>query len=309
MSAPVRGLLDGITRIGVVGAGQMGRGIAQLAASYGFAVTLADAQRDIAERGRSTIAQQLAKLVDKQKMTAADRDQIVARIQPTDLYGGDLEAADFVIEAATENVATKREIFQALDQACRGGVVLATNTSSISITAIGATVTRPERVIGMHFMNPPPVMKLVEIIRGLATADATYETTRALAERLGKETVMSRDISGFIVNRVLMPMLNEACFALYEGIGSVDDLDKAIQLGLNHPMGPFALMDLIGLDTSLAILEVLHREFGDPKYRPCPLLRQYVAAGWLGRKSGRGFHHYGEGARGPAGAPASGAIR
>ena len=305
MSAPVRGLLDGITRIGVVGAGQMGRGIAQLAASHGFAVTLADAQRDIAERGRATIGQQLAKLVDKQKMTAADRDQIVARIQPSDLYGGDLEAADFVVEAATENVATKREIFQALDQVCRGGVVLATNTSSISITAIGAAVTRPERVIGMHFMNPPPLMKLVEIIRGLATGDATYETTRALAERLGKETVMSRDISGFIVNRVLMPMLNEACFALYEGIGSVDDLDKAIQLGLNHPMGPFALMDLIGLDTSLAILEVLHREFGDPKYRPCPLLRQYVAAGWLGRKSGRGFHHYAEGAA----APASGPIR
>ena len=305
MSAPVRGLLDGITRIGVVGAGQMGRGIAQLAASHGFGVTLADAQRDIAERGRATIGQQLAKLVDKQKMTAADRDQIVARIQPSDLYGGDLEAADFVIEAATENVATKREIFQALDQVCRGGVVLATNTSSISITAIGAAVTRPERVIGMHFMNPPPLMKLVEIIRGLATGDATYETTRALAERLGKETVMSRDISGFIVNRVLMPMLNEACFALYEGIGSVDDLDKAIQLGLNHPMGPFALMDLIGLDTSLAILEVLHREFGDPKYRPCPLLRQYVAAGWLGRKSGRGFHHYAEGAA----VPTSGPIR
>jgi 3-hydroxybutyryl-CoA dehydrogenase len=294
MSASPRGPLDGITRIGVVGAGQMGRGIAQLAASQGFAVTLADAQRDIAERGRATIGQQLAKLVEKQKVTAADRDAILGRIQPTDLYGGDLEAADFVIEAATENPTTKREIFEALDQACRGGVVLATNTSSISITAIGAAVTRPERVIGMHFMNPPPLMKLVEIIRGLATADATYETTRALAERLGKETVLSRDISGFIVNRVLMPMLNEACFALYEGIGSVDDLDKAIQLGLNHPMGPFALMDLIGLDTSLAILEVLHRELGDPKYRPCPLLRQYVAAGWLGRKSGRGFHVYGD---------------
>src|SRR3954470_12101049 len=292
MSAPVRGLLDGITRIGVVGAGQMGRGIAQLAASHGFAVTLADAQRDIAERGRATIGQQLAKLVEKQKMTTADRDEIVARIQPTDLYGGDLEAADFVIEAATENVATKREIFQALDQVCRGGVVLATNTSSISITAIGAAVTRPERVIGMHFMNPPPLMKLVEIIRGLATGDATYEVTRALAERLGKQTVLSRDIPGFIVNRVLMPMLNEACFALYEGIGSVEDMDIAIQLGLNHPMGPFSLMDLIGLDTTLSILEVLHRNLGDPKYRPCPLLRQYVAAGWLGRKTGRGFYHY-----------------
>ena len=304
MSAPVRGPLDGISRIGVVGAGQMGRGIAQLAASYGFAVTLADAQRDIAERGRAAIAQQLARLVDKQKVTAADRDQIVARIQSTDLYGGELEAVDFVIEAATENFTTKREIFAALDQACRGGVVLATNTSSISITAIGAAVTRPERVIGMHFMNPPPLMKLVEIIRGLATADATYATTRALAERLGKQTVLSRDISGFIVNRVLMPMLNEACFALYEGIGSVDDLDTAIQLGLNHPMGPFALMDLIGLDTTLAILEVLHRDLGDPKYRPCPLLRQYVAAGWLGRKSGRGFHSYASEI-----APTSGPVR
>ncbi len=284
--------IEGIQRIGVVGAGQMGRGIAQLAASHGFTVTLADAQRDIAERGRVLVGAQLAKLVDKEKLTSEERERILARIEPTDLYGGDLEAADFVVEAATENADTKREIFAALDQACRGGVVLATNTSSISITSIGAAVTRPERVIGMHFMNPPPIMKLVEIIRGLATADATYETTRALAERLGKDTVLSRDISGFIVNRLLMPMLNEACFALYEGIASVEDLDIAIHLGLNHPMGPFALMDLIGLDTTLAILEVMHRELGDPKYRPCPLLRQYVAAGWFGRKTGRGFHRY-----------------
>ncbi len=181
--------------------------------------------------------------------------------------------------------------------------MLATNTSSISITMIGAAVTRPERVIGMHFMNPPPLMKLVEIIRGLATGDDTYETTRALAERLGKKTVVSRDIPGFIVNRMLMPMLNEACFAFYEGIGSVEDMDTAINLGLNHPMGPFALMDLIGLDTTLSILEVMHRELGDSKYRPCPLLRQYVAAGWLGRKAGRGFYHY------PAQAQATGPIR
>ena len=264
----------------------MGRGIAQLAASHGFDVTLADAQRDIAERGRAADRPAArAGWSTRRSSTAAEREQILARIEPTDLYGGELEAVDFVVEAATEDFATKREIFAALDRACRGGVVLATNTSSISITAIGAAVTRPERVIGMHFMNPPPLMKLVEIIRGLATADATYETTRALAERLGKETVVSRDIPGFIVNRVLMPMLNEACFALYEGIGSVEDLDAAIQLGLNHPMGPFALMDLIGLDTTLAILEVMHRELGDPKYRPCPLLRQYVAAGWLGRKT------------------------
>ena len=193
---------------------------------------------------------------------------MLARIEPCDLYGKELEAVDFVVEAATEDVVVKREVFATLDRACRGGVVLATNTSSISITTIGAAVTRPERVIGMHFMNPPPLMKLVEIIRGLATGDGTYEMTRALAERLGKQTVLSRDIPGFIVNRVLMPMLNEACFALYEGIGSVEDMDIAIQLGLNHPMGPFALMDLIGLDTTLSILEVLHRNLGDPKYRP-----------------------------------------
>jgi 3-hydroxybutyryl-CoA dehydrogenase len=289
MSAP----LESIHRVGVIGAGQMGRGIAQLAAGQGFAVTLADIGRDIAERGRSMVGKQLDKLVEKGKLGAAERAQMLGRIEPCDLYGKELEAVDFVVEAATEDYATKREIFATLDRACRGGVVLATNTSSISITAIGAAVTRPERVIGMHFMNPPPVMKLVEIIRGLATADATYEVTRALAVELGKETVLSRDIPGFIVNRVLMPMLNEACFALYEGIASVEDLDVAIQLGLNHPMGPFALMDLIGLDTTLAILEVLHRELGDPKYRPCPLLRQYVAAGWLGRKAGRGFHRYG----------------
>ncbi|HVZ74368.1 MAG TPA: 3-hydroxyacyl-CoA dehydrogenase NAD-binding domain-containing protein [Polyangia bacterium] len=281
-----------IEHIGVVGAGQMGRGIAQLAASRGLQVTLVDAGRELAERGRTAVSQQLARLVDKQKITAGERDATLGRIRCADLYAGDLEAVDFVVEAATESFETKREIFHALDQHCRGGVILATNTSSISITAISAVVKRPDRVIGMHFMNPPPLMKLVEIIRGLPTSDATYQTTRALAERFGKETVTSRDISGFIVNRVLMPMLNEACFALFEGIASVEDIDKAVHLGLNHPMGPFTLLDLIGLDTALAILEVLHRELGDPKYRPCPLLRQYVAAGWLGRKTGRGFHQY-----------------
>jgi 3-hydroxybutyryl-CoA dehydrogenase len=281
-----------IERLGVIGAGQMGRGIAQLAAVRGLAVTLVDSSRDLAERGRAVIATQLGQLVEKKKITAEERDAALARIVPADIYGGDLESVDFVVEAATENIDLKREIFGALDQACRPGVILATNTSSISITGIGAAVTRPDRVIGMHFMNPPPIMKLVEIIRGLPTSDATYETTRALAERLGKTTVVSRDIPGFIVNRILMPMLNEACFALFEGIAVEKDIDVAIQLGLNHPMGPCALMDLIGLDTTLAILEVLHRELGDPKYRPCPLLRQYVAAGWLGRKAGRGFYHY-----------------
>jgi 3-hydroxybutyryl-CoA dehydrogenase len=299
MSAP----LESIRRVGVIGAGQMGRGIAQLAAGQGFAVTLADMGRDIAERGRSMVGQQLDKLVGKGKLAAAERAQMLARIEACDLYGKELEAVDFVVEAATEDVTVKREIFETLDRACRGDVVLATNTSSISITAIGAAVKRPERVIGMHFMNPPPLMKLVEIIRGLATADATYELTRALAERLGKQTVVSRDIPGFIVNRVLMPMLNEACFALYEGIGTVDDMDVAIQMGLNHPMGPFTLMDLIGLDTTLSILEVMHKNLGDQKYRPCPLLRQYVAAGWLGRKTGRGFYTY------PPASPSSGPVR
>jgi 3-hydroxybutyryl-CoA dehydrogenase len=280
-----------IERMGVIGAGQMGRGIAQLAASRGIEVVMADAGRDLAERGKGIIAAQLATLVDKGKLAGLEREVLLARIRPADLYA-DLEAVDFVVEAATETFEVKREIFEALDRNCRPDVVLATNTSSISITAIAGVVKRPGRVIGMHFMNPPPLMKLVEIIRGLATTDETFEVTRNLAERLDKTTVVSRDVPGFIVNRILMPMLNEACFALFEGIGSVADIDQAIGLGLKHPMGPMTLMDLIGLDTTLAILEVLHRELGDPKYRPCPLLRQYVAAGWLGRKTGRGFHVY-----------------
>jgi len=297
-----------IEHIGVIGAGQMGRGIAQLCASRGLSVTLVDVGRDVAERGRAAIAMELARLAGKQKITESERDQTLARIHSADLYAGDLEAVDFVVEAATETFEVKREIFLALDRACRGGVILASNTSSLSITAISSVVKRPDRVIGMHFMNPPPLMKLVEIIRGLPTSDGTFETTRALAERLGKQTVTSRDIPGFIVNRILMPMLNEACFALYEGIASVEDIDTAINLGLNHRMGPFQLMDLIGLDTSLAILEVMHRELGDPKYRPCPLLRQYVAAGWLGRKSGRGFHQYPKAVPGAAAGTGSGAV-
>jgi len=280
-----------VERLGVIGAGQMGRGIAQLAASHGLTVVLADQGRDLADRGKAVVAAQLASLVEKGKVTPAAREGILDRIRPADLYG-DLQSVDFVIEAATETFEVKREIFRALDRDCRPGVILATNTSSISITAIAGCVMRPGRVIGMHFMNPPPLMKLVEITRGLPTAEDTYETTRQLAERLGKTTVVSRDVPGFIVNRILMPMLNEACFALYEGIGTVEDIDVAVTLGLNHPMGPLSLMDLIGLDTTLSILEVLHSQLGDPKYRPCPLLRQYVAAGWLGRKAGRGFRSY-----------------
>ena len=280
-----------VERLGVIGAGQMGRGIAQLAASHGLTVVLADQGRDLADRGKAVVGAQLAALVEKGKVTPAAREGILDRIRPADLYG-DLQSVDFVVEAATETFEVKREIFRALDRDCRPGVILATNTSSISITAIAGCVMRPGRVIGMHFMNPPPLMKLVEITRGLPTADETYQITRQLAEHLGKTTVVSRDVPGFIVNRILMPMLNEACFALYENIGTVEDIDVAVTLGLNHPMGPLSLMDLIGLDTTLSILEVLHSQLGDPKYRPCPLLRQYVAAGWLGRKAGRGFRTY-----------------
>ena len=216
-----------ISRLGIIGAGQMGRGIAQLAASRGIDVLLIDAGRDVAERGKAQVAVRLAMLVDKGKMSASERDEIVGLIHPSDLYG-DLESVDFVIEAATEQFETKREIFRALDRGCRPGVVFATNTSSLSITGLAGAVTRPGRVIGMHFMNPPPVMKLVEIIRGLATSEDTYLVTRALCERLGKTTVVSRDIPGFIVNRILMPMLNEACFTFYEGIGSREDIDQAV---------------------------------------------------------------------------------
>jgi 3-hydroxybutyryl-CoA dehydrogenase len=280
-----------IDSIGVVGGGQMGRGIAQVAAAAGLDVVLVDATAALAERGRDLLVAQLGKLVDKGKLPAVDRDALLARLR-VGRGLGDLADVDFAIEAATESLAVKQQIFADLDRSCRPGVILATNTSSISITALSARTKRPEHVIGVHFMNPVPVMKLVELIRGLPTSDDTYLAAKALAERFGKTTVVSRDIPGFIVNRVLMPMVNEAVFALYEGIASVEDIDRACALGLNHPLGPRALIDLIGLDTTLAILEVLHRELGDSKYRPCPLLRQYVAAGWLGRKTGRGFYRY-----------------
>jgi 3-hydroxybutyryl-CoA dehydrogenase len=294
-----------VERLGVIGAGQMGRGIAEVAAARGIEVVLADASRDLADRGKSIIAAQLAGLVDRGKIAGTERELILDRIRPADLYG-DLGAVDFVVEAATESFEVKREIFRSLDRDCRPEIVLASNTSSISITAIAGSVVRPGRVIGMHFMNPPPLMKLVEIIRGLGTTEQTFQVTRGLAERLGKTTVVSRDVPGFIVNRLLMPMLNEACFALFEGIGTVEDLDTAVSLGLRHPMGPMTLMDLIGLDTTLAILETMHENLGDPKYRPCPLLRQYVAAGWLGRKAGRGFYVYSGTPGGASGSSASG---
>jgi 3-hydroxybutyryl-CoA dehydrogenase len=283
--------MSALERMGVVGAGQMGRGIAQVAAQAGLQVVLADATASLAEKGRAAMVAQLGKLVEKGKLPAADRDALLGRIK-VGANLADLADVDFAMEAASESPAVKQQIFADLDRICRPGIILATNTSSIGITGLAARTKRPDRVIGMHFMNPVPVMKLVEIIRGLPTSDETYETTRALAVTFGKETVVSRDVPGFVVNRVLMPLINEAIFVLYEGIATAEDIDKAIHLGLNHPMGPLALADLIGLDTTLAILEVMHRELGEPKYRPCTLLRQYVAAGWLGRKAGRGFYQY-----------------
>jgi 3-hydroxybutyryl-CoA dehydrogenase len=279
------------TRIGVVGAGQMGGGIAQVAADKGLSVVLVDINQQAADKGKAKIAASLDKLVQKGKVTAESRDALLSRISPSGDYAA-LSDCEIVVEAATENQDLKRKIFAEIDRVLAPSAILATNTSSISITLLAAQTRRPEQVIGMHFMNPVPLMSLVEIIRGLQTSDATYETTLALSRALGKEVVTARDVPGFIVNRLLIPFLNEACFALAENLGTVEDIDKGVKLGLNHPMGPFQLADLIGLDTCLAIAEVLHRELGEDKYRPAPLLRSYVAAGWLGRKSGRGFYKY-----------------
>jgi 3-hydroxybutyryl-CoA dehydrogenase len=254
-------------KIGVVGAGQMGGGIAQVAADKGHQVVLVDISREVAERGKGKIAGSLDKLVQKGKLTAEARDGLLARIAPAGEYAA-LSDCDLVVEAATENQELKKKIFIEIDRALAPSAILATNTSSISITLLAAATKRPEQVIGMHFMNPVPVMSLVEIIRGLQTSDATYQTTVELSRALGKEVVTARDVPGFIVNRLLIPFLNEACFALSEGLGTIEDIDKAIKLGLNHPMGPFTLADLIGLDTCLAIAEVLHRELGEDKPRP-----------------------------------------
>jgi len=278
-----------IQRIGVVGAGQMGRGIAQVAAQAGIHVVLMDANPDLARQAITTIDTGLLKLVDKGKLTGSEHEAASALLEAADAPAA-LAGCELVIEAAPESEAIKREIFAAVAPHIKG--ILATNTSSISITKLAAATSRPHQVIGMHFMNPVPLMKLCEIIRGLATDEDTYQTTLGLAKKLGKTAVTSRDVPGFIVNRILIPLLNEACFALYEGLGTAVDIDTGIELGLNHPMGPLTLADFIGLDTCLSIAEVLHRELGDDKYRPCPLLRQYVAAGWLGRKTGRGFYRY-----------------
>lgn len=276
---------------GVVGGGQMGRGIAQVAAQQGFEVPLLDMTVEQAQGAHAKIGKDLVKLVEKGRLAEEDRARVLARIHPIGSYEG-LAHADFVVEAATEDFRLKSKIFEQADAVIKPGAIIASNTSSISLTKLAAVTKRPERVIGMHFMNPVPVMKLVEIVRALQTSDDTYQTTRDIALRMNKTVVSTKDMPGFIVNRMLIPFLNEACFALQEDLGTVEDIDTGAKLGLNHPMGPFELADLIGLDTVLYIAEVLHREFGDDKYRPPAILRNYVAAGWIGRKSGRGFYDY-----------------
>lgn len=280
-----------INTIGVVGAGQMGNGIAQVAAATGFDVILSDISQEALDRGMGTITKSLDKFVSKEKISSEERDAILARITTT-LTLEEVAKADLVVEAATEREDLKLNIFKQLDELAPEHTILATNTSSISITRIAGATNRPEKVIGMHFMNPVPIMKLVEIIRGLATSDETYATVNEAAEKMGKTTVLAQDYPGFIVNRILMPMINEAVYALMEGVGSVEDIDAAMKLGTNQPMGPLTLADFIGLDTCLAIMNVLHENLGDTKYRPCPLLRKYVDAGWLGRKVKRGFYDY-----------------
>ena len=280
-----------IKTLGVVGAGQMGSGIAQVAAASGLSVLMSDIRDEFVQRGASAIRDSLGRLVKKEKMTAEDRQAILGRITGTTSLP-DLSRADFVVEAATENETLKLKIFTDLDGICRPGVILSSNTSSISITKIASATKRPEKVIGMHFMNPVPMMKLVEIINGLATSEETFAATRDLSLRMGKTPVPANDFPGFISNRILMPMINEAIYTLYEGVGAPQDIDEIMKLGMNHPMGPLTLADLIGLDTCLAIMRVLHSGLGDAKYRPCPLLIKYVDAGWLGRKSGRGFYNY-----------------
>ncbi|WP_339175109.1 3-hydroxybutyryl-CoA dehydrogenase [Solibacillus sp. FSL R5-0691] len=280
-----------IQKVMVIGAGQMGSGIAQVCAQAGYDVILNDMKEEFFERGLNTITKNLARDVEKGRKTEEEKTAVLARITKS-LTIEDAKSADIIIEAAVENMDIKQSIFKQLDELAPKHAILATNTSSLPITEIAAVTKRPEQVIGMHFMNPVPVMKLVEIIRGLATSDEVYETVADMTKQLGKTGVEVNDFPGFISNRILLPMINEAIYALYEGVATKEAIDDVMKMGMNHPMGPLTLADFIGLDTCLSIMEILHEGLGDSKYRPCPLLRKYVAAGWLGKKSGRGFYIY-----------------
>jgi 3-hydroxybutyryl-CoA dehydrogenase len=280
-----------IKTIGVVGAGTMGNGIAQVAARAGLQVILRDIKEEFLQRGMAAVDKSLQRDVDKERLTEEDKRAIVGRIQTVTEMGA-LAESDLIVEAVTEDLNVKRDVFRQLDELTRPEAILASNTSSISITKLGAATKRPDKVIGMHFMNPVPVMKLIEIIRGIATSDETYNIVRDLTLKLDKTPLECNDMPGFVANRVLMPMINEAIFALYEGVATRESIDGIMKLGMNHPMGPLTLADFIGLDVCLAILNVLHEGLGDPKYRACPLLKRYVDAGWLGRKTGRGFYEY-----------------
>ena len=280
-----------IKMIGVVGAGQMGNGIAQVASHSGFQVVMSDIADSFVQKGLSTISKNLDRMVEKGKIPSQKKNEIMERIRGT-VRTQDLAEVDFVVEAATENEPLKLNIFKELDQICRKEIILSSNTSSLSVTKIASATQRPSQVIGMHFMNPVPVMQLVEIIRGLQTSQEAFNTVKSLAEKMGKTPVEANDFPGFISNRILMPMINEAIYTLFEGVGTPEAIDTVMKLGANHPMGPLALADLIGLDTCLAIMEVLYQGFADSKYRPCPLLKKYVDAGYLGRKTGRGFYTY-----------------
>jgi 3-hydroxybutyryl-CoA dehydrogenase len=280
-----------IKTFGVIGAGQMGGGIAQVAAASGLDVIMSDISEECTAAGLATIEKNLVRSVEKGKLETDEANAILSRLKTTTNLG-DMAEADYVVEAAVEMEDLKFNIFRQLDEACPAHVILATNTSSIPIGRIAAQTGRPEKVIGMHFMNPVPIMKLVEVIRGLATSQQTFDLTWQLCEKFGKTPAEASDFPGFIANRILLPMINEAIFCLYQGVGKAEDIDTVMKLGMNHPMGPLALADLIGLDTCLAIMETLYDGFKDSKYRPCPLLRKYVEAGWLGRKSGKGFYDY-----------------